>query len=387
MKKITWLILSCLCMASVKAQVISVTGVGVTGRFNSCTGSNIPTVTASLVSTSGGASVSGGLFTCLNPCDSSTIRVTISNVKWNQTPNSEWLHGIFLPASAGFSVSPVTIPTGFITYNAGCAGTCPSGSGTNGGPGFYFDNTNGNSCCGTVTTNDGFPCNNYGDVTKACNASLSMTFDLTFCNSIIVTNNHQFILTGSSDGETGCWNFNDLLPHHITFTIPTVPCTSTNINPQATLPERTCVGSVENYTSILTGTCNASTIYWWDAATGGSLVGTGSPFIYDPAGSACPAGITLYATCCSGMNTTCVPRVAVTIPGSCDPLTIASVVTTNTICDVMGAVNSVNVLNSIGTINYTLDPGSMLNSTGIFTGLNQTSYTITVDDASGCRVH
>ena len=161
MKKLLTLIIVSLTFTQVFSQVISVTGIGVTGRFNSCNGSNLPTVTANLISTSGGASVSGGLFTCLNPCDSSTIRVTISNAKWNKSPNNEWLHGLFLPASAGFSVSPITIPAGFLTYNTGCVGTCPSGSGINGGPGFYFDNSNGSTCCGNVTANDGLPCNNF----------------------------------------------------------------------------------------------------------------------------------------------------------------------------------------------------------------------------------
>ncbi|GBL34504.1 serine-rich adhesin for platelets [Filimonas sp.] len=384
MKKLLFILVFSLAVIVADAQVINITGIGVTGRFNTCNGSNIPAISASLISTSGGASVSGGLFTCLNPCDSSTIRVTISNAKWNKSPNNEWLHGLFLPASAGFSVSPVSIPPGFLTYNNGCVGTCPSGSGSNGGPGFYFDNSNGNSCCGTVTANDGFPCNNYGDATMACNAALSMTFDLTFCNSIITTSSHQFIVTGSSDGETGCWNFNDGLPHKITFTIPTVPCTPGNINPSATLPVRTCIGNTVNYTSTLTGTCNASSVYWWDAAIGGNLVGTGSPFVYDPAGSSCPVGTTLYATCCSGINTTCVPRVPVTIPGVCNPLSISAASTSNTICGVLGAVNSVTVVNGQGAIIYTLDPGGIINSSGVFTGLNQNAYTVTAGDATGC---
>ena len=125
MKKLFVFILSLIVFNQLHAQVITITGVGVTGRFNSCSGSNTPTVTAQLISTSGGASVSGGLFTCLNPCDSSTIRVNISNIRWNKSPNNEWLHGLFLPANLGFSVSPVFIPSGFIAYNVGCVGQCP----------------------------------------------------------------------------------------------------------------------------------------------------------------------------------------------------------------------------------------------------------------------
>lgn len=386
MKKYVLLFLQLVAAASLQAQSINVIGVSVSGRFNSCSGSNMPTITANLISTSGGASVTGGVFNCLNVCDSSKIRVSISGIRWNKSPNAEWLHGIFLPANAGFSVTPVTIPAGFITYNTGCVGTCPSGSGTNGGPGFYFDNTAGNACCGTVVSADGLPCNNYGNVNIDCGGSFSMTFDLTFCNSIINSSSYQFVIHGTSDGETGCYNFNDLLPHNINFTIPTSPCPLNNINPIATTPVRTCVGATVNYKSTLTGTCTGPNIYWWNAATGGILLGTGSPFVYDPAGAACPAGTTLYATCCSGINTTCVPRVPVTIPGVCNTIQIGAINVSNSTCTTLGSINSVTVNNAQGAVSYTLNPGGITNTSGVFNGLNLNAYTITVSDAGLCSV-
>jgi gliding motility-associated-like protein len=47
---------------------------------------------------------------------------------------------------------------------------------------------------------------------------------------------------------------------------------------------------------------------------------------------------------------------------------------------------SILVAGSGGTVpySYTLNPGSVSNSTGIFTGLSAGSYTVTVDDANGC---
>lgn len=383
MKFLLWTMLGVFGVLSAIAQPINVVGVSVTGRFNSCSGSNLPTVSANLISGTG-STVNGGIFSCQNICDSSKIRITISGIRWSKSPNAEWLHGIFMPASAGFSVNPVSIPAGFITYNAGCVGMCASGSGTNGGPGFYFDNTSGNACCGTVVSGDGFPCNNYGDATIDCGGSFSMTFDVTFCNSMISTTNYQFILTGTSDGETGCYNFNDLQPHHIAFTIMTQPCTPQAINPTATAPTRSCTGSNTNYTSTLSGTCSGNTIYWWSAATGGTLLGTGSPFVYDPPGSACPAGTTLYATCCAGNNTVCVSRIPVTIPGVCDNLSIGNVSITNTQCGILGSVNGVNVLHAQGSVMYSLMPGSLSNTTGVFSALNQTIYTLTATDAGGC---
>ncbi|HNF71228.1 MAG TPA: SprB repeat-containing protein, partial [Chitinophagaceae bacterium] len=388
MRVFYFLLVWLLCIAGIlHAQPVNVVGVSVTGRFNSCSGgSNLPTVTANLISTGSGSSVSSGVFQCNNRCDSSKIRVTISGIRWNKSPNAEWLHGLFLPANAGFSVTPVSVPPGFITYNPGCVGTCPSGSGTNGGPGFYFDNTTGNSCCGTVTANDGFPCNNYGDVTIDCGGSFSISFDMTFCNSIITSGFYQFIFTGTSDGETGCYNFNDMLPHHIAFTIMTQPCSLPVMNLSASVPERHCTGSLVNYTSTLTGTCTGNTIFWWDAPTGGNLLGSGSPFVFDPAGSACPAGTTLYATCCPGSNTICVLREPVTIPGTCLPLQIDSVSKSNGVCGQPGAINAVFLSNTQGIVNYTLQPGGITNTTGIFPNLTQTQYTLQVTDASQCTV-
>lgn len=367
------------------SQFINVTGTTATGRFSTCAQQNPPLgVTAELINLNGGAVVNGGVFTCNNGCDSSTVRVTISNIRWNQTPNAEWLHGLFLPANAGFVVSAVAIPAGFVTFNAGCVGMCPSGSGFNGGPGFYFDNTAANTCCGIIAANDGLPCNNYGDVALGCNNVFNLIFDIKFCNSIITNNSYTFILHGSSDGETGCWNFNDLLAHNIQFTIATNPCTPPPINPTATAPVRSCAGNNLNYTSTLTGTCNNNTIRWWDDPVAGNLVGTGSPFIYDPAGAACPAGVTLYATCCTGNVAGCLSRVPVTIPGTCDTLAITNVNITNATCLVPGSINATTVINAVGAVNYNLNPGGFNNATGVFTGLTQTQYTLTATDATGC---
>nr|HPI55743.1 hypothetical protein [Chitinophagaceae bacterium] len=347
---------------------------------------NTPTITANLISTNGGASVVGGNFICNNQCDSSTIRVTISNIRWNQSPNSEWLHGIFLPANAGFMVSPVALPAGFITYNTGCVGQCPSGSGTNGGPGFYFDNTAGQSCCNNVTANDGYPCNNYGNVGITCGNSFSMSFDIKFCNSLVTTTNYTFVFRGTSDGETGCWNIDDAAQHQIQFTIPTTACAPSNLAPTATVPSRSCINNVVNYTSTLTANCNQFSVHWWDAAVGGNLVGTGSPFVYDPSGSTCPAGTTLYATCCNSAIAGCVAREAIIIPGGCDSLNLTNVTTTAPPCFGQGAINSITVANASGAVSYTLQPGNITNTSGVFTGLGLNQYTVSVSDGSSCSI-
>jgi gliding motility-associated-like protein len=371
---------------SLYAQTISISNASVTGRFNSCSGSTTPTITATLISTAGGASISSvGGFVCLDPCDSSILRIEITNIRWNKSPNSEWLHGIYFPTNSGFNVSPVNIPAGFMPYNIGCVGTCPSGSGTNGGPGFYYDGTGLQVCCPSATPLDGIPCNNYGDPGIACNQPFSLKFDLKFCNSVITGSSYEFSLRGTCDGETGCWNLDDNALHEIKFTIPTTPCSLQIIAPSANAVVRSCTSGNVNYTSQLSATCSGNNVRWWDAATGGNLLGTGSPFIYDPAGSACPAGSTIYATCCSGNLSGCIARVPIIIPGTCEPpISISSVSSVNSTCNLLGSINGVNYNNSVGSVNYSLQPIGASNGTGVFNNLNQTSYTVTVSDATDC---
>jgi gliding motility-associated-like protein len=309
----------------------------------------------------------------------------MSNIRWNKQPNNEWLHGIFLPANAGFSVAAITIPAGFIAYNGGCVGTCPSGSGANGGPGFYFDNTFSNACCGTISANDGNPCNNYGNTNISCSSPISLTFDLTFCNSAITSSSYEFVLTGSSDGETGCYNINDGNTHQIKFSISSTPCIVAPLSLAATPVKRTCTGSSVNYTSTLTGNCTGNTIYWWDAASGGNLLGTGSPFVYDPAGSACPAGTTLYATCCSGISTNCVDRQAITISGLCNQIAISGASFLDQTCINLGSIDTLFVQHAQGAITYTLHPGSITSSSPVFAGLPAGNYTVSAKDSTLCE--
>ncbi|MBP6455278.1 MAG: gliding motility-associated C-terminal domain-containing protein [Chitinophagaceae bacterium] len=385
MKKI--LLLTILIISNIYSfsQAINVSNIGITGRFNSCSGSNIPNITATLLPGSN-ATVVGGAFNCNNPCDSSTIQIAINNIRWNQTPNVQWVHGIFLPVNAGFTITAVGSPAGFIAYNPGCTGQCAPPF-VVGGAGLYYDNTNINSCCPGFPTNDGLPYNNWGQSTYTCSNTFNMVFNLRFCNSVIANNNYTFVFTGTSDAQTGCWGSTDATgPHTIQFTIATNPCNANSINPTAQAPVRTCVGNNVNYTSTLTGTCSGlgTTLTWWDAPTGGNQVGTGSPFIYDPAGSACPAGTTLYATCCPVSSLGCVVRVPITIPGTCNLISITGTTKTNPTCTVPGSINSVSVINGNGALSYTLNPGAVTNSTGIFNNLNLSSYTVTVTDAGGC---
>lgn len=365
-------------------QTVNVQNVAVTGRFNSCSGPNLPTVTLSLVAGTG-ISIQNGNLTCLDPCGTTTLRVNISNVRWNQSPGAEWLHGLFFPVNAGYTLSGINLPTGFITYNAGCTGMCPAG--TPAGPGFYFDGTGNNVCCGTVAPNDNMPCNNFGDVTLNCATPFSFYFDLTFCNTQLTGTSETFTLTGTSDGATGCWSTNSAQQGSISFSVNTTPCQPVISTPFSFAPiQRSCNASnMPNYTVDVSGGCgNSSTLSWWSDSAGGTLLGTGSPFTYDPPGAACPSGDTIYASCCPLGSTNCIGRSPVIIQGACNPLQMGTVHTASYTCNGLGRIDSVGVINAIGNTSFNLMPGNVNNASGTFTNLAAGTYTITATDAGGC---
>lgn len=366
------------------AQVLTVTSTSASGRFNSCVPASAPVVTVNFVSGSG-SSFSNGAIVCNDICGTTTIKVNISNLKWYQGPEAQWLHGIFLPANAGYTVSGINLPPGFISYNGGCTGGCPTGILT--GPGFYFDATGNNSCCTGAFANDGIPCNNYGDASLDCSPTFGFEFNMTFCNSILNGSSETFTLTGTPDGLTGCWNNNSVSGvHAVSFSLNTIACQALSAALNASPPIPDCSAATPNYFSTLSGGCgNGSTVSWWTDSVGGTQVGSGSPFNYDPAGSACPAGTTLYASCCVGGSTTCTKRYPITIPGTCNPpITITSVNSISGNCITLSEITSVSVQNASGPVIYTLQPGGISNSTGVFTGLNLASYTVTVSDGSPC---
>jgi gliding motility-associated-like protein len=377
------------------SQALNVTNISASGHFDPVGTGNcnvgLPVITATFISGTG-TTIVGGVINCTDPCGTTKIRVNMSNIRWSKNPNNNWLHGIsFTPANVTVQVPPGGLPAGWATFNSS-TGSCPTAGATTTGVGFYFDASTGQSCCPGITANDGNPSNNYGDPIADCNFDYSFFFDLTFCNSSITTNPLAFSARGTSDYQTGCWTgIDNIGTSKIQFVVATTPCTSPifSVNSTFTAPVKTCVGTTVNYTTTLTSSCGSGAdVTWWTAATGGTLVGTGSPFIYDPAGSACPVGTTLYAACCPVGNT-CVTRRAVTITGTCPAaLAITNVTTTNPNCiSPTGSVDAVTLTGVTGAVNYTLNPGALTNTTGIFTGLTGLNYTLTATDASGCSAN
>ena len=393
-KRLLLSILSAIFFATLSfSQSITVTDISASGHFSTAApptgcGQGLPVVTATFLSGSG-TTISNGVIQCTDPCGTTTVRITLSNVRWTKNPLNNWIHGLsFTPGNVTVSVPPGGLPAGWAPF-ASSTGSCASGITT--GQGFYFDGTASQSCCPGITANDGIPGNNYGDPVADCGFDYTFFFDLTFCNTSITNNPLVFSARGTSDYQTGCWTGVDNIgTSRIQFVLSTTPCTTPIFStlPSATAPVKSCAGGTVNYTSTLTSACGSgSSVTWWTAATGGTQVGSGSPFVYDPPGATCPAGTTLYAACCPS-GTTCATRRAFLIPGTCAPaIAITNVATTNPSCSTPTAsINSVTVTGNSGTVSYTLNPGNITNTTGVFNGLTGLNYTLTAADDAGCSV-
>jgi gliding motility-associated-like protein len=373
----------------VAAQTINITNITRTGRFISCTTGGAPTVTATLINSTG-TSVVANTLVCDDPCGTSTLRILLSNVRWNQDPGANWVHGMFFPQNPGFTVSGIGLPAGWTAFPS-CTGASCSAQQT-GNAGFYFDGTAANSCCSGATVGDGIPNNNYGDILIGCGFAFAFQFDMTFCNSTITSSTLDFQLRGTADGNTGCWGTPDALDNTLSFTISTSPCPDIyNVPFVSTLVTDCSIPlSPPNYYAQITGGCgNGSTVTWWDAPFDGNQIGTGVPFVYDPPGNACPAGTILYASCCPTGSTQCANRQAVTITGNCPPAPTASHTKTDPLCFGINDGTISITPNTAGPFTITLTgPAGSTTQWGpapvTFSGLAPGTYNYAFTDPVGC---
>lgn len=218
-KKILFLILAG--FQFVAAQTVS--EVSTTGRFSTC---NItPEVSIEFLPESTGSEIIDGNIVCTDPCGVTKLRVTVSNIRWDQSPGANWFHGLFFPEGEGVSVTGIIMPDGWAHFPTCTGASCSLG--VTGGEGFYFDGTSSNSCCTGASVNDGIPHNNYGDITMSCSLPVTVQFDLSVCNSTFTDTTRTFMMSGTADGNTGCWSTPDNLENTLSFAINTVPCEGT----------------------------------------------------------------------------------------------------------------------------------------------------------------
>ncbi len=218
MRKIFFLLF--LSINNLFAQNINITNPVISGRFNTCN-MGLPVVTASYISGSGSV-VNNGTLVCLNPTDSTLIRISINNLRWNKTPGVNWLHGLFFQASSLFKVTPDSpFPLSWFYMSTGCTGVCSGGGAFVGGPGYYFAGTGSSCCVGGGTTPN--PCDNWGDPTSDCSTPFNISFFLKFKNTQISSLGIRFY--GTADGNTGCWSEADATLNSLTFFLQGVACT------------------------------------------------------------------------------------------------------------------------------------------------------------------
>ena len=204
----------------VYAQPITVSGISTTGRFNTC--GILPTITATFISGTG-STVNNGNIVCLDPRDSTLIHVTVSNIRWNQQPSDDWLHGVFFLSSTGISIRVSnSFPAGWAFNPFGCTGASCS-NGTTGGSGYFFAGP-GQSCCpGGESTPS--PCDNFGDVLETCTTTtLAFDFDIMLQNGILRNAPLLFKIRGTADGNTGCWSMADPYSNLISYQLPISGC-------------------------------------------------------------------------------------------------------------------------------------------------------------------
>ncbi len=367
------------------AQPVNVISVATGGRLNNCNLAN-PTVTATLDPSPGSFVSPSGVLTCTDPCDTSSLLITMTNIRWNQTPGAEWVHGLFFPSNSGYVISGITLPPGWGTYN-NCTGAPCSGQ-ISGGPGFYYDGTTINSCCGTVAANNGNPADNWGVGVYDCNATpITISFRMRVCNKLIISGQIVFRLRATSDGGTGCWSTPDPATNNtLDFTLATQQCSPLyNPLPVSTPTTKVCTPSPQ-YSTVLTGGCgNGNTVTWWNASVGGTQIGTGSPFVYTT--STCKAGTTVWASCCAIGGPNCSTRQQFNIAPGCPlTMTLGPLSTTQPDCTTpTGTITAPAPVNPSGPYTYTINPpGGPGQTSGTFGGLNPGTYTVTVTDAAGC---
>ncbi|KQB41098.1 T9SS sorting signal type C domain-containing protein [Flavobacterium aquidurense] len=146
------------------------------------------------------------------------------------------------------------------------------------------------------------------------------------------------------------------------------------VNPDATISNITIT---VNYT--LPGT-----IDWYTVASGGTKIGSGSPF--NPVGVAGSglantntAGTTSYYAACSG-DSGCRTKVDFVINDTTAP----TVSTTQPTCTVNTATITITSPSPAPGITYSINGSTYTNTTGVFTGVAVGPYNVTTKNSSGC---
>ncbi len=220
---------------------------------------------------------------CGNTIPAITFSATcaVGTVRWYNAPSGGSLVGTGSP----FVNTPVNLTPGFNRYYPSCSnGTCESNRGT--GESFAFTPVPSN-----VTASPSFICASTNvNLSASCsNGSINWYNVATGGTSIGNTNSISQTVSNTTTYYAECTNnflsvcTTDRIS--VTVTLESTPPNPTNVSTDKTF-------ACPNTSISLSGTCTGGTIKWYNTATGGSALGTGSPLVQTPS-----ITTTYYAAC------------------------------------------------------------------------------------------
>ncbi|MCP9762692.1 Ig-like domain-containing protein [Lacihabitans soyangensis] len=292
------------------------------------------------------------------PAITFTATCAVGTVRWYNAPSGGALVGTGSP----FVNTPVNPVPGFNRYYPSCSnGTCESNRSS--GESFVYTPVPSNAVASpnTICT----PSNVTFSATCS-NGSINWYTNPTGGSSISTASSFIQSVSSTTTYYAECTHnflsvcFTDRVA--VTATFETAPTSPTGVlaNKNLVCPN----GSVS-----LSATCASGTVKWYNASTGGTLLGSGSPLVQNPT-----ASITYYAACESGSCTPSarVATVQVVVGNIQNSLTITSTITGTQNFLAGQSINASNVINAPANIKYLasnfvqLNPGFSVGSGSVF---------------------
>lgn len=215
------------------------------------------------------------------PAITFTATCTVGTPRWYTSSNG----GTAIGTGSPFTTTPVNPTPGFNNYYASCSnGTCESNRSIS--QSFVYTPVPSN-----VTANPSFICSpssvtlsascSYGTINWYNTATGGTSLGTTNSISQTVSNTTTYYAECTNNFLSVC--FTDRVA--VTVTLESTPSNPTNVSTNKTF---VC----PNTSVSLSANCSGGTIKWYNAATGGTALGTGSPLVQNPSTTT-----TYYAAC------------------------------------------------------------------------------------------
>ncbi|GGD47421.1 hypothetical protein GCM10011514_09260 [Emticicia aquatilis] len=312
---------------------------------------------------------------CGNTIPAITFSATcaVGTVRWYNAPSGGSLVGTGSP----FVNTPVNPTPGFNRYYPSCSnGTCESNRGS--GESFVYTPVPSN-----VTANPSFICSTSSvTLSASCsNGSLNWYSTATGGASIGTTNSISQTVSTTTTYYAECTNNflsicnTDRVP--VTVTLESTPPNPTNVSTDKTL---VCPGSNVS----LSATCSSGTIKWYNSATGGAALGTGSPLVQMPSTTT-----TYYAACesVSCGNSSRIPTQTVQVSSVGSNLNLTTNISGTSIQTSSNTITATNTVLAGANVKYLANNSITLNPLvgGGFQVANGAVFEAKIMALSGCN--